>query len=154
MLGRMIDRRLLLLPRFFLGTIFAVAVFAKLKAGSALPAMIAGFAQHAGTPIAPYKAFVDAVVVPNAGLFAAMVVAGELYVAVAMLAGLTTRLAAAVAVFLLFNYMLAKGMTPWTPASNDAADIVLAIVVGVGAAGRCAGLDRFLATRWPRVPLW
>jgi hypothetical protein len=50
--------------------------------------------------------------------------------------------------------MLAKGMTFWSPASNDAADIVLAILVGVGAAGRVWGLDAVLKRRYPRVPLW
>jgi cysteine synthase len=50
--------------------------------------------------------------------------------------------------------MLAKGMTPWSPASNDAADIVLAIVVGFGAAGRLWGVDAVLQQRYPRIPLW
>jgi hypothetical protein len=46
-----------------------------------------------------------------------------------------------VAILLLLNYMFAKGMSLWTPSSNDAA-------------GRVFGVDRFLAQRWPRIPLW
>ncbi len=35
----------------------------------------------------------------------------------------------AIAIALLANYAAAKGLAPWSPASNDTADIVLALVV-------------------------
>ena len=124
------------------------------EALAAFPAALSGFVQRAGTPLPFYASFVSSVVVPHAPLFASLVIMGECYVAIGMLFGITTRLASLAAIFLLCNYMLAKGMVPWSPASNDAADIVIALVVGIGAAGRSFGIDRFLAARWPRVPLW
>jgi uncharacterized membrane protein YphA (DoxX/SURF4 family) len=71
-----------------------------------------------------------------------------------MLFGLATRAGAVVAIFLLLNYLFAKGLPFWSPGSNDMADIVLALVVLFGAAGRFGGIDGSLHERFPRVPLW
>lgn len=152
----MLPRSILVLPRLFLGVIFAVAVYHKFTAGPpGFSVTLAGFLQHMLPDAHPlYQAFVHAVVLPNVRTFAILVMAGELFVAIGMLFGVATRLASVVAVCLLLNYMLAKGLNFWTPSSNDAADIILAIVVGVGAAGRVFGVDRVLAQRWPNIPLW
>ncbi|MBV8488914.1 MAG: DoxX family membrane protein [Candidatus Eremiobacteraeota bacterium] len=150
----MISRALLVLPRLYLGVIFAVAVTSKLESLASFPRSLAGFVQHAGSPLPFYATFVSSVVVPHAPLFAFLVIMAENYVAIGMLFGVTTRAASLAAIFLLCNYMLAKGMPPWSPASNDAADIVIAIVVGAGAAGRVLGFDKFLAERWPRAWVW
>jgi thiosulfate dehydrogenase (quinone) large subunit len=130
---------ILVVPRIFLGVIFTIAVYGKLTAQAPFKAIIGGFLTHVLPNANPlYQSLMQAVVLPNAGLFAFLVIASELYVAIAMLLGITTRLASVVAVFMLANYMLAKGASLWTPSSNDAADIILAAV----------------AARWPRVPLW
>ena len=146
---------ILVLPRLFLGMIFLVAANGKLHAGANLPVVVQGFLTHmlpnAGSA---YQAFANAFVLPNISTIAALDLAGELFVGIAMVLGFATRLAALVAILLLLNYMLVKGMAFWMPASNDAADIVMAIVVGVGAAGRVWGIDAFLARRYPRIPLW
>ncbi len=150
-----IPRWILVVPRLFLGLIFAVAVHGKLAAPAPFKIILGGFlTQVLPSASSLYRSFAHAIVLPNLGLVASLVIAGELYVALAMLFGATTRLASVVAALLLVNYMLAKGMNLWTPASNDAADIILAVVVCIGAAGRVAGIDRFLAARWPRIPLW
>ncbi len=70
-----------------------------------------------------------------------------------MILGITTRLAAAVAIFLLVNYLCAKGRMPWVP-GIDPSDILLALIVLYTAAGRTFGIDRFLHDRFPGVPLW
>ena len=146
---------ILLIPRSFLGVIFARAVYPKLMAGAGFKTMLAGFlGQTLQTAHPAYQSFANSLILPHADIFAFLVIGGELYVAIAMLLGFTTRLASLVAMCLLLNYMLAKGMSLWTPASNDAADIVLALIVGLGAAGRLFGVDRFLAERWPRAILW
>jgi uncharacterized membrane protein YphA (DoxX/SURF4 family) len=148
-------RSILVLPRLFLGVNFSVAVFGKLHGPVPFQVALAGFLTHMQPNQLPvYQSFVQSVVLPHAATFAFLVVAGELYVAVAMLFGVTTRLGALVAAFLVLNYMLAKGANLWTPSSNDAAYFILAVVVGLGSAGRVAGIDRILAARWPRVPLW
>ncbi|MBV9278143.1 MAG: DoxX family membrane protein [Candidatus Eremiobacteraeota bacterium] len=151
----MFSRSLLVLPRLFLGVIFGIAVRGKLTAAVPFKTILLGFLTQMLPNAHPlYQSFARAAVLPNAGIVAVLVIIGELYVALAMIFGITTRLAALVAVCLLTNYMLTKGMNLWTPASNDAADIILAIVVGIGAAGRVWGIDRVLAERFPRVPLW
>ena len=153
--GNVLPRSLLLLPRVFLGVIFAVAVRGKLLSPVPFKTVLAGFLSQVLPNAHPlYQSFVRTAVLPNVGVVALMVMIGELYVAIAMIFGITTRLAALVAICLLTNYMLAKGMNVWTPASNDAADIVLSIVVGVGTAGRIWGADRWLAARFPHVWIW
>lgn len=152
----MVPRTLLVLPRFYLGVIFAVAVYAKLTAPGGFQKVLAGFlggfVMQGG--FAWYKAFVSAVVLPHVDIFAYLVVAGELVVAICMLLGIATRAAALVAILLLANYLSAKGLPVWAPASNDTADIILAALVFFGAAGRTLGFDRVLHERFPRFFAW
>jgi uncharacterized membrane protein YphA (DoxX/SURF4 family) len=101
-----------------------------------------------------YRRFTHSVVLPHADVFGALLVLGEIYVGVALLFGVTTRLAAAVAIFLLLNFMCAKEVLPWNPSICDSPDIVLCLVIMLGAAGRTWGLDRFLHARYPTVPIW
>ncbi len=151
----MVSRYVLVLPRVFLGLIFSIAWIAKITSPVPFPTALQGFLQNMLPHAHPlYQAFAHAVVLPNVGFFAALVILGELYVSIGMLFGLTTRLASLVAVCLLLNYMLAKGMNLWSPASNDASDIVMAVVVALGAAGRSFGFDETLSKRFPRVPIW
>jgi uncharacterized membrane protein YphA (DoxX/SURF4 family) len=81
-------------------------------------------------------------------------VAAELTAGLLLLVGAATRLAALIGIVLLLNYMFAKGMWPWTPASNDGAFIMIAAAVLLAGAGRSLGVDAVLARRWPRGPLW
>ncbi|HZT13690.1 MAG TPA: DoxX family protein [Candidatus Baltobacteraceae bacterium] len=152
----MISRSILLLPRLYLGVIFLAAVYSKFTIPVGFARALTGFlnsvAMQSASPA--YKAILQAVVLPHAGFFAGLVELGELFVGIALLLGLVTRFAAAVAIFLLANYFLAKGLPLWSPASNDMADIVLSIVVMTGAAGRVFGLDKYLAARYPNVALW
>ena len=55
-----------------------------------------------------YQGLLKAVVVPHAATFAKLVVIGEIYIGIALVVGATTRLATALAMFLLLNYMCAK----------------------------------------------
>lgn len=50
--------------------------------------------------------------------------------------------------------MFAKGMWFWTPASNDAAMLFIALVIMLGAAGRSIGVDGFLHAKFPGAGLW
>ena len=100
-----------------------------------------------------YRSFLNAMVIPHATTVGTLVVAAEIYVGIALVFGLTTRLAAVVALFLLFNYMCAKGAVPWGP-GIDQSDIVLAIIILFSGAGRIFGVDRMLHQRFPRVPIW
>ena len=152
----MLPRSLFLLPRLYLSIIFLVAVSAKLTStGGFAPRMIGFLNATALQSAAPwYQAFVRTVVLTHASLFAGLVIAGELVVGITLLVGLATRAGAAVAIVLLFNYFSAKGLPPWSPASNDIADIVLCILVVMSAAGRYFGIDQILAQRFPRAVIW
>ena len=147
---------LFVLPRVYLGLIFAVSVYAKLTAPGGFAPRMSGFlsqvALQNGFPW--YADFVRSTVLPHAGVFSTLVIAGEVTVAISLLLGLATRAGAALAILLLLNYASAKGMLPWSPASNDWADIVLALLVIASAAGRTFGLDALLAARYPRAILW
>jgi thiosulfate dehydrogenase (quinone) large subunit len=147
-------RAALTLLRIYLGVIFLLAVWPKLRSDftPGLTAFLQTVTLVKGHPF--YREFVQRVVLPNASAFAALVTGGELLVGLTLVLGLTTRFSAAVALVLTTNYMLAKGAWFWTPSSNDAAFAAISVALLIGAAGRTFGLDALLAKRWPRAPFW
>ena len=90
----------------------------------------------------------NSAVVPHAATFAKLVVIGEIYIGIALVIGLTTRFAAALALFLLLNYMCAKGAVLWGP-GIDQSDIVLVFIILLSDAGRTFGIDKLLVNRFP-----
>ena len=135
-----------LVPRFFLGAVFAIAAYGKVTAPRGFATAIGGFLMsQTGNAPGWYQGFLHNAVFPHIDTFAMLVVAGEIFVAGSLLLGLLTRVGAIVALYLLVNYMLAKGQVIWSPTSNDAADIMLAIVVAMTGPGRILGIDAYLA---------
>lgn len=147
-------RYALTILRVFLGVIFAVAVWPKLPPGFEyrLAPFLTGFAMQNGHPF--YRAFLSSVVLPHISVFATLIKAGETCVAIGLITGTATRVAGVVAMFLVTNYMFAKGLWWWTPSSNDAADFMIALALVIGRAGRTLGIDAWLARRWPKAPFW
>jgi thiosulfate dehydrogenase [quinone] large subunit len=140
---------LFVLARVYLGVTFLFS-----DHGNRQPNELTGFLKFAmKNGYSWYQSFLNAVVLPHAATFGTLVVVAEIYAGIALVLGLTTRLAAFVALFLLFNYMCAKGDVPWGP-GIDQSDIVLAIIVLCSGAGRILGVDRILHERFPRVPIW
>ena len=122
--------------------------------GTAREGELTGFLNYAMKHgYAWYQNFLSAVVIPHAATFGTLVFAAEIYVAIALVFGVTTRLAACVAIFLCINYMCAKGAAPWGP-GIDQSDIILGIIVLFSNAGRTFGVDRFLHGKFPKVPIW
>jgi len=123
-----------ILPRIYLGVIFLYAGGTKLLSHAGIVAPVEGFlhavAMQNGFPW--YQWIVGTIVLPHVSIFAPLVMVAELFVGLSLLSGRFTRAGAAVAIFLLANYLCAKGMLPWYPASNDWADIVLALLVFFG----------------------
>ncbi len=142
--------------RIYLGIIFAFAVYPKLLTGPAFVHSLNGFLTHVGSQNAQpfYQRFLASQVIPHVATFAALIVVAETAVAISMITGTATRVSAAVAMFLLTNYMLAKGLWWWNPSSNDGALFMIALALGLCAAGRTFGVDAQLAKRWPRSILW
>lgn len=154
--GPVAARAVLAMLRVYVGIVFLIAVTPKLMAQPSFTPRLVGFLQHVamtnGHPF--YQQFVSSVVLPHAAVFATLVECLELFVGLALVTGTATRLAALCAMFLTCNYMLAKGMWFWAPASNDAAFFFISLALLLSAAGRTFGVDRRLAERWPGVPLW
>lgn len=142
--------------RIYLGVIFLLAAKPKLEADPDFSSRLVGFLNNVALNQAHdfYRGFVTDLVLPNAGAFAALVTTGELLAGLMLVLGAASRLGAVIAIVMLLNYMFAKGMWFWTPSSNDAAFIMIALAVLLTRAGRTWGVDAALARRWPRVPLW
>ena len=118
--------------------------------GNAQPEEAARFLKYAlKNGYTLYQSVLKTVVEPHLATFATLIVVAEIYVGVALVIGFTTRLASCVALFLLLNYMCAKGAAPWGP-GIDQSDIVLAIIVLFSDAGRTLGIDKWLADRFPK----
>jgi len=137
---------LFVLARVYLGISFLFS-----DHGNARPNELAGFLKFAAkTGYGWYQNLLTAVVIPHSSTFGALVVVAEIYVGIALVLGFTTRVAASVAIFLLLNYMFAKGALPWGP-GIDQSDIVLALIVLFSDAGRVFGIDKLLATYFPKL---
>lgn len=140
---------LVVLPRLYLGATFLLS-----DHGSGAPGeMKLLLTSWARSGRLWYQPFLTGIVLPHLSLFTKLVLIGEIYVGIAMLLGLTTRLASVVSIFMLLNYWFAKPSVIGIP-GIDTADLVLSILVLFTAAGRVFGIDQFLHRRFPRVPLW
>lgn len=127
----------LYVARWFLGTGYVKLRRGFLWGGALLP-QLQRFA--AGTPHAWYKAWLVTVVIPHEHLFAVLTAAGETLAGVALLLGALTRFSAGVGIFMVANYLFAKGWGNPT-ASHDKDFILLLLVVLIGGAGQFWGLD-------------
>ena len=87
-------------------------------------------------------------------LSAGLIFWGGMLVGCTLVLGLFTRLAAAGALALILEVLLAQGGGPEIVLRAELAWACIAVAVLVGAAGRTFGLDSFLAERWPRSPFW
>lgn len=95
-----------------------------------------------------YRPFVDAVVLPNQGLFAFLVAYGELALGLAMILGFATRYAAFAGAFMAANFWFAKGQGMLAGQNHDIIWVVILIVLGGLHAGRVMSLDQKLVGRF------
>ena len=152
-MSRYVPRILLVILRIYLGVILFITDFGKLMRDTPFANEMLDFLRGVTTrrASAPYLHFVQQVVIPHASTFSYLIMTGEMFAAVSLLTGTMTRLGAAIAMVLFFNYMLAKGRLFWSPDSEDAALFFIALVVFLGRAGRVWGIDSYLAKRWPNA---
>lgn len=137
---------LFVLARAYLGISFFFS-----DHGNATPNELAGFLKFAlKNGYSWYQSLLNSVVVPHSATFGTLVVVAEIYIGIALVIGFTTRFATCVALFLLLNYMSAKGAVPWGP-GIDQSDIVLALIILFSDAGRIFGIDKVLANRFPKL---
>jgi uncharacterized membrane protein YphA (DoxX/SURF4 family) len=142
-------RWLFVLARVYLGMSFLFS-----DHGNAQPHELAGFLKFAlKNGYGWYQNLLTSVVVPHSATFGTLIVIAEIYAGIALALGFTTRLASCVALFLLLNYMCAKGVLPWGP-GIDQSDIILALIILLSDAGRIFGIDKLLADRFPKLWIW
>ena len=98
---------------------------------------------------ATYVAFLDGVVMPNAPTFAQFVLVGEWVVGISLLLGLFTRLGSIVGMWLMFNFMTAKGFLN-SEGSNDRLYFVALFAFAIAAAGLVWGMDGALRDKFER----
>jgi thiosulfate dehydrogenase [quinone] large subunit len=94
-----------------------------------------------------YAWFLQAVVIPNAGLFAYLITFGEILVGIALILGLLTGIAAFFGVFMNLNYLLAG-----TVSTNPILGFLALFVILAWRIAGYYGLDRYilpvLGTPW------
>lgn len=106
--------------------------------------------QASENPIAFYKHFLDATVLPNSNLFAHLTAWGETVVGIGLTLGLLTGLASLIGLILVINYGLA---TQWMSPGQQGFHLVLFFLMLAyffARAGRTWGLDAWLARRRPQ----
>ncbi len=132
----------LLVARLYVASWFLETGYGKLSRGflwgGALLPQLQRFA--AGTPHGWYKAWLVNVVIPHEHVFGVLTAMGETLSGVALLLGALTRFSTSVGIFMVGNYLFAKG---WSNplASHDKDFIILLLVVLIGGAGQFWGLD-------------
>ncbi len=105
--------------------------------------------QASENPIAFYKQFLEATVLPNSSLFAHLTAWGETVVGIGLTLGLLTGLASLVGLVLVINYGLA---TQWMSPGQQGFHLVLFFLMLAfffARAGRIWGVDAWLARRRP-----
>ena len=126
----------LLLARFYVGYWLLMTGVGKLQhgflSGGALLPQLRRFL--AGTPHEWYGAWLTKVVIPHEHLFAILTSVGETLVGTALILGAFTRLSAGAGIFMVSNYLFAKGW-PNPAASHDKDFIVLLLVLFIAGAG-------------------
>jgi thiosulfate dehydrogenase (quinone) large subunit len=140
--------------RLYIAGGFLLETFGRLRSWSGWHDEVQGFLTgYLPYAAAFYRPVMRDVALPHVDLFARLVFVGEAVAGLSFLFGAATRLGAGVGIFLSCNYLLSKGNTPWS-VNNDFAFIIGMLAVALTRAGRIAGLDAWLARRWPRSWLW
>src|SRR5512136_213783 len=138
----------LLAARLYVGYWLLVTGIAKLQRGflfgGALLPQVQRFVD--GTPHAWYKAWLTTVVIPHERVFAILTSTGETLAGVALILGAMTRFSAGVGIFMVANYLFAKGWSNPTTA-HDKDFVLLLLVVLIGAAGDYWGVDGWRGRR-------
>jgi uncharacterized membrane protein YphA (DoxX/SURF4 family) len=130
------------LIRIAFGLYFVVSVARKIASGwLTSPEAMTSFIERNAEASEPfYRGFLESVVLPNADLFAQLVVVAEVVAGVCLLGGLLTRLGALSGMWLMLNFMLAKGLATFE-GSQDRLFFAACAVFAVSAAGLALGLD-------------
>lgn len=127
--------------RIYIGIYFLYAVHFKLNSifFADMRGRLLYFANH--DPLRFYSMFLHHVAVPNAFLFAALVVMGELFVGVFLTVGFITRIAGLVGLFLNLNYLLAMFRIGRPEFALNLTFIICELLIIFTDSGKVLGMD-------------
>ena len=137
------------LLRIYTGIFFAWHGIGKISGGDFANGMTGFLTSRLESSFPFYRPFIETVVLPNSGIFAAMVAWGELFIGLALIVGLATRYAAVAGAFLVANFWFAKGEPFLAGSNHDVIWLVILIALALIPAGRVAGLDDGLSDKMP-----
>jgi uncharacterized membrane protein YphA (DoxX/SURF4 family) len=143
-----------LLLRLIPGYLFLQAGIAKIQHGwpsAGLRAAIEKWLASGGT-YTWYEPFLTDVVLPNDRLFATLVLVGEIAVGSLLLIGFLVRPASLAGVFLVLNFLCAKGSS-LVGLNVESLLLVILVTSMLVNPGRSLGVDGFLYERL-RLPAW
>ncbi|MHB1545303.1 MAG: TQO small subunit DoxD [bacterium] len=127
--------------RIYIGLFFLYAAHFKLNPAffAGLHNKLANYANH--DPLWFYGIFLSRIAVPNAFLFAILIVMGELFAGIFLTAGFITRAAALVGIFLNLNYLLAMYWISPSELGINLTFIVCELVIIFTDSGKTLGID-------------
>jgi uncharacterized membrane protein YphA (DoxX/SURF4 family) len=155
-----IPRWPLVIPRIYVGIVFLAAGVGQLTASTdwtaggqswpqALHVQLTTWLAHSAVW---YRPFITHFLLPRTDIIAPALGWIHVLLGIALIAGIGTRLAAAIVAVLLLNYAAAAGDALYG-AAEPSAYLALVIAVWLGRAGRTWGVDAILARRQPEMVL-
>jgi len=136
------------LLRVYTGVFFLYYGFGKISRGNFADGLEGFVSGQLDNSFAFFRPFLEAVVLPNKGLFAALVTWGELAIGVALIVGLATRWASVAGALMVASFWFAKGQGFLDAQNHDAIWLVIFIVLAAVHAGRIHSIDARLADRF------
>ncbi len=137
------------LLRIALGVLFVKASWGKVMSGGDWTPL--RFLEHhisEGNTFAFFRPFVEGVAIPNHVLFGYLVAYGELFIGIALILGVMTRLASLFGILMMFSFVWTKGLAFWSAGNYDALWIMMFATLMFCGAGRVLGIDRVLFARF------
>ena len=127
--------------RIYIGIYFLYAARSKLSPFffSNFHNRLSYFANH--DPLRFYVIFLNQLVIPNAFLFAILIVMGELFAGIFLTAGFLTGIAGFVGIFLNLNYLLAMYWMGPAELAINLTFIMCELVIIFTGAGKSLGID-------------
>ncbi|MHB8231900.1 MAG: TQO small subunit DoxD [bacterium] len=127
--------------RIYIGLFFLYAAHFKLSPVffASLHSKLISYASH--DPLWFYDIFLNRIAIPNAFLFAILIVMGELFAGIFLTAGFITRVAALVGLFLNLNYLFAMYWISPSELGINLTFIVCELVIIFTDSGKTLGID-------------
>ena len=136
------------LLRVYTGIFFLSHGFGKIQGGNFTEGMTGFINGRLEGSFGFMRAFLESVVLPNAGFFGFLVSWGELLIGLALIVGLATRYASVAGAIMLAAFWFTKGQGILEGQNHDVIWFVIFIVLATVHAGRIHSVDAKLADRF------